>query len=181
MKEAGSAWLVGSVWLVGMMGAGKSAVGAALAARLDTRFIDTDEEIERGSGRSISEIFAESGAAAFRALEREWIEKLAGERCVVALGGGAIAQSGAAERLSAIGRVVYLRARPETLLARIGSAEGRPVLAEFGPGERAARLRELLNERRAAYESASVILDTDALDLEQVVSELARRLEELWC
>ena len=163
-----------------MMGAGKSAVGAALAARLGTRFIDTDEEIERAHGRRISEIFAESGAVAFRALEREWIEKLGSERCVVALGGGAIAPAGAAERLSATGTVAYLRARPETLLARVGSAAGRPLLAGLGPGERATRLRELLEERRAAYESASVIVDTDALGEEQVVSELERRLEEVW-
>ena len=163
-----------------MMGAGKSALGPALAARLGTGFIDTDAEIERASGRRISEIFRESGEDAFRALERGWIEKLAGERAVVALGGGAISQPGCAEHLAATGTVAYLRARPESLLARMDGAAERPLLAGLRPGAQLARLRELLAERRAGYESAAVIVDTDGLGAEEVVSELLRQLREAW-
>ena len=168
------------MWLVGMMGAGKSAVGAALATRLGRRFIDADAEVERAAGKRISEIFAEAGEAAFRALEREWIEKRAGERAVVALGGGAVAQPGAAELLASTGTVVYLRARPESLLARLGGAADRPLLSGLAPEARLARLSALLEQRRASYESAALIVDTDGLEPEEVVSELLRRLHEVW-
>ncbi|RIL05855.1 MAG: shikimate kinase, partial [Proteobacteria bacterium] len=86
----------GTIWLVGLMGAGKSAVGEALAAALGLRFEDTDAAIERRARRSVAQIFAERGEPAFRALERAAIERLAGRPVVAALGGGAIAQPGAA-------------------------------------------------------------------------------------
>ena len=104
------------MWLVGMMGAGKSAVGPALAQRLECDFVDSDAEIEREAGCSIAELFAAEGEPCFRERERAAIEKLAGRPAVVALGGGAPAQPGAGEWLAATGCVVYLRARPETLV-----------------------------------------------------------------
>jgi len=79
-----------TLWLVGMMGAGKSAVGRELARRLGRPFLDTDREIEAERGIAIAEIFAREGEAAFRAVEREMVERLAGRSAVVALGGGAL-------------------------------------------------------------------------------------------
>ena len=129
-----------TVWLVGMMGAGKSTIGPKLARRLGRRFIDTDAEVERAAGRRVSEIFQRDGEPAFRRLEREAIEACCGEAAVVALGGGAIEPPGARERLASTGTVVYLRARPETLLARVGDAR-RPAAA------RGARCRTAQAER----------------------------------
>lgn len=78
------------VALVGLPGAGKTFVGRALAARLDCGFADSDEEVERAAGASVSSIFARHGEAAFRTLEREATERqIAGEPRVIALGGGA--------------------------------------------------------------------------------------------
>lgn len=159
-----------------MMGAGKSAVGAALARRLLRRFADTDAEIERLAGRSVAEIFEHEGEAVFREREREAIARWAGQPAVVALGGGAIAQPGAAQRLAGSGTVVYLRARPETLLERVGVAGSRPLLRAQTAEERRERLETLLAERREAYETASLVIDTDGRPVEGICLEIAERL-----
>jgi shikimate kinase len=159
-----------------MMGSGKSTVGRALAARLGLSFVDTDAEIERATGRSVAEIFASDGEPAFRRRERAEIERWSGERAVVALGGGAIAQPGAPERLAASGTVVYLRADPETLLERIGEEATRPLLAGRDAAGRLARLSELLASRRSAYETAGLVVDTDGLSATQVVARLQQQL-----
>jgi shikimate kinase/3-dehydroquinate synthase len=166
----------GTLWLMGMMGAGKSAVGAVLAAQLGLPFVDLDREVETAAGCSIAELFASEGEAGFRRRERAALEAVAGRRAVVALGGGAPAQPGVPERLAASGTSVYLRARPETLAARIGAGEGRPLLAGLDPAAREAKLRALLAEREPAYRSAALVIDTDALDAAAVAAELVQRL-----
>jgi shikimate kinase len=165
------------VWLVGMMGAGKSTVGARLARRLGRRFVDTDVEVERAAGCRVAEIFEREGEAAFRRREREAIEACAGEGAVVALGGGAISQPGARERLAQSGLVVYLRARPETLLARVGDAESRPLLRGRSRQGQRERLEELLAQRREAYETAAIVIDTDGQPADAVADALAERIE----
>lgn len=159
-----------------MMGAGKSSVGRALAARLGREFVDTDAEIEKAAGASVREIFEREGEAGFRARERAAIDALAGRPVVVALGGGAIAQPGAAERLAASGTVVWLRARPETLAARVGDADARPLLRGLGPEARIARIAELAAAREASYRTARIAVDTDELQAEQVARAIAERL-----
>ncbi len=159
------------------MGAGKSTVGPRLARRLGRRFIDTDTEVERAVGSRVAEIFEREGEPAFRGLEREAIEACCGVAAVVALGGGAIEPPGVRERLAGTGTVVYLRARPETLLARVGDASSRPLLKGLSPAGQAGRLAELLERRRAAYESASIVIDTDDLSPDSVVEALADRIE----
>ena len=166
-----------TVWLVGMMGAGKSTIGPKLARRLGRRFIDTDAEVERAAGSRVSEIFEREGEPAFRARERAAIEACCGQPAVVALGGGAIEPPGARERLASSGTLVYLRARPATLLARLGDARGRPLLAGLTPDGQAGRLAQLLERRSAAYESASIVIDTDDLAPDSVVEAVAGRLE----
>ena len=165
------------MWLVGMMGAGKSVVGPALAARLKRRFVDTDAEIERDAGLSIREVFARDGEVAFRVLEQQAVENAAREGAVVALGGGAIAAPRGPERLAENGVVVYLRARPETLLSRMGDCRRRPLLAEVAPDQRLGRLAALLEERREAYESAGNAVDTDEATVAEVVNEVVKALD----
>jgi len=165
-----------TIWLVGAMGAGKSAVGARLAERLGLAFQDADAEVERAAGARIAEIFAREGEAGFRSREHAAIERLAGCPAVVALGGGAIAQPGAAERLAATGTVVWLRARPETLAARVGDAGERPLLAGLAPSARLERLRALLAEREPCYATARIAVDTDGVEPDVVAARLAVRL-----
>ena len=165
-----------TVWLVGMMGAGKSTVGPALARRLELPFVDLDAEIERASGLSIPEIFEAQGEAAFRALEAEALDRMAGTERVVAIGGGALTQPGVRERVAAAGTVVYLRAAPETLLERIGDPEGRPLLAGLGRLEVLERISALLAEREPAYLDAAIAVDTDRSSVGEVVERIETRL-----
>ncbi len=160
-----------------MMGAGKSTVGRALARRLGRPFVDTDEEIARARGASIPEIFEREGEAAFREHERAAIEAAAERAGVVALGGGAVCQPGAPERLRARGQLVYLRARPESLAERLGAGRGRPLLAGAGEGGLRARLEALLAERKGAYEAADWTVDVDGRSVDEVVELVLAGLE----
>jgi shikimate kinase len=164
------------IWLVGMMGAGKSAVGPLLASSLARRFIDTDVEIERSAGMAVSQIFSVEGERAFRDRERQLIEDLSGGSDVVALGGGAIAQPGAAAHLGRTGTVVYLKASASSLLGRLGDCSDRPLLHDLDPEGRLVRLEALLAERASAYETAVIAVDTDSRTVEAVADEILRRL-----
>ena len=162
--------------LIGMMGSGKSSVGRALARRLGWKFVDTDEQVERRAGQGIGEIFSSLGEAAFRTLEREVLLELPDREAVIALGGGAILGPGAPELLSAKGALVWLDAEPEVLAARVGETAERPLLAGIAGAERVERLRSLREERRPAYESASLRILTDAKGVEEVASEVLTAL-----
>ena len=151
-------------------------MGALLAARLGRPFVDTDAMVERIVGTSIADLFAREGEAAFRKREREAIENIAGGALVVALGGGAIAQPGACERLTASGTIVYLRATPKTLLGRIRDSADRPLLHGLSGKDRLRRIAELLSERSPCYEQASIVVDTDALEPKEVAEAILGRL-----
>jgi shikimate kinase len=167
----------GPIWLVGMMGAGKSAVGPLLAHSLSRRFVDSDFEIERSAGMSVSEIFSSEGERAFRDRERQLIEGLSGGSDVVALGGGAIAQPGADALLGRTGTVVYLKTSASSLLGRLEDCSERPLLHGLSPEERLARLETLLAERESAYETAAIAVDTERRTIEAVAEEILQRLD----
>ena len=161
-----------------MMGVGKSSVARRVARRLGRPWVDTDAEVERRAECRIPEIFAKEGEVAFRRREREAIDAVAGRPVVAALGGGAIAQPGTAERLAETGVVVALRATAATLLARLGDAEERPLLAGLGSAERLERIEALLREREPHYARAGLCVDTDGLDLEEVADRVVLALEK---
>lgn len=165
-----------TIWLVGMMGAGKSVVGKALADELGLPFVDTDAEIEARAGKRIPQIFADDGEAAFRKLEAEVIHELADSAGVVSLGGGAASQPGMADYLVEHGRLVYLRAQIGTLLGRIGDARTRPMLHGMSRAERRARLETLLAERAPDYERATIAVDTDRTTPGEVAAQIAQQL-----
>jgi shikimate kinase len=162
--------------LVGMMGAGKTSVGRRVARRLGWRHVDVDKRIERKAGRTIPEIFAADGEDGFRAIEREVLEallRLPG-RTVVSTGGGAVLSADNRALMRERGTVVWLRARPETLLARVGRGAGRPLLTD-DPGE---ALRRIAAERRAAYDSAAhVVVDVDGRTADQVADAVLAAIQ----
>lgn len=148
-----------NLYLVGFMGTGKSSIGRAVAKKLGYSFIDSDYAIEYLEGRSIREIFDSEGEAAFREMERRFVEDgHASERCVVSCGGGLIAQPGMLERVRAKGPVVCLLASPETILERVKRSKKRPLLNVDDP---LARIRELLSEREPIYKKAGTEILTD--------------------
>jgi shikimate kinase len=163
-----------SVVLIGFMGAGKSAVGRALAERLGYEFVDTDVMVETAAGVSIEEIFATEGEKAFR--DRE--AKAVVEACkrggkVIACGGGAVLELRNYRVLRVAGPIVYLRASAGTLTQRIADGPGRPLL-RGKPDEVVPRL---LAERAPGYEAAAdVIVDTDGRAPEEVAVEIEGKL-----
>lgn len=161
--------------LVGLMGAGKSEVGRECAARLGRQWVDTDELAVAIAGRPFTSVWSD-GEAVFRGFERQAIADAvaAPEPLVISCGGGAVLDPENRRRLRAAGTVVWLRARPETLAARVGSGEGRPLLA----GDPLAALRRLTELRGPAYEAAAhVVVDTDDRTIGEVVDEVVRHCD----
>jgi shikimate kinase len=165
----------GHVFLVGFMGSGKSTVGRLVASRLEMPFVDLDQAIVKAAGASIPQIFTECGEKAFRQLEHEALGALvAAPPSVVACGGGVVVDDRNRVLLKTLGRVVYLRVSAEEALARVGSAEGRPLLS--GPDPLAAG-RTLLAARERLYEAvADVTLDTSGKAPSSVAAELVGAL-----
>lgn len=169
----------GSLYLVGLMGAGKSTVGRLLARRLKLRFLDCDDEIERRCGVKIPLIFEIEGEPGFRAREEQVLAELTELRGIVlATGGGAVLSAENRRRLAEHGTVIYLRARPEDLYARVRHDRNRPLLAT---GDPLRRLRELHALRDPLYASiADVVIDTGRQTVQALARELITKLGERW-
>ena len=137
-----------TVVMVGMMGAGKSAVGKALATDLGVPFLDSDAEIERAANATIAEIFARDGEAFFRDKEAQVIARLLdGTPCVLSVGGGAFLRAETRARISRDGVSVWLKADIETLWQRVRRKDSRPLLRTADPRR---TLAELMQARRSA-------------------------------
>ncbi len=145
---------MGFLWLIGMMGAGKSAVGREVARRAGVEFVDTDEEVAARAGCSIGELWGSRGEQAFRDLEAAQVERLADSGpCVVATGGGAVLRPESIEAMRRSGTVVWLQADPVELAARVeAEAEQRPLLAG---AEAETELARILAERTPLYRQAA--------------------------
>jgi shikimate kinase len=157
--------------LFGFMGTGKSATGRAVARRLGKTFVDMDHEIEARQGRPIPEIFAGPGESFFRQCERDLVRELAArDGLVVATGGGVVLNPDNLADFGRKGVLICLRARPETILARVGRNPHRPLLAVADP---VARIRQLLEARRSLYASIPLAVDTDGLEVAQVAAQVA--------
>ncbi len=161
-----------NIVLTGFMGTGKTAVGRELARLSGMRFIDIDQEIEREEGMSITEIFSQKGEAYFRDLETAAIRKFSDlDGIVLSTGGGAVLREENLSLLRRQGRIFCLTAHPETILARTGHSEERPLLA----GEdRYERIRGLLAARQSRYETAGTMIDTENRTPLQIAEAILR-------
>ena len=159
--------------LTGFMGSGKTTVGPLVAERLRWKFVDVDDVIAAQAGRSIPEIFAREGEAAFRRRERETIARLAGEdRLVLALGGGAIedAETRTLLKSASGGLLVHLEVRLATTLDRCrGTEHLRPILADE------TNLASRYERRLPLYRTAHVTICVDELTPEQVAEQIVRK------
>jgi len=159
--------------LVGPMGAGKTTVAALLGESWDVEVRDTDADIEAREGRSISDIFVDSGESYFRDLEATAVaEALATHTGVLALGGGAVLDPTTRELLAGH-PVVFLRVGLSDAVKRVGLGAGRPLLL----GNVRGRIKALLDERAPLYEAvATVTVDTDGRTPEDVAREIEEAL-----
>jgi len=165
-----------ALWLVGMMGSGKTTVGALIARRVGLPFIDTDSRIEAENGRTIASIWETEGEETFRDLESEQIDRIVatGRDCVVATGGGAVLRPENVAAMRSNGVVVWLTAGYEELAARLGDAPARPLLFNRQTDRRVA---DLLAERSPAYaDAAHHRVDTSAKE----PGDVAREVVLLW-
>lgn len=159
-----------NISLIGFMGTGKSSVGQLVAAQLHFTFLDTDHVIEARAGKSISDIFAQQGEPAFRALERKIVgELVTRKRTVISTGGGLPANPDNLTSLKTHSLVVCLWASPEKIWERVRTQTHRPLLNEADP---LAKIRSLLEERGPYYRQADVLLNTELRSLKDVAQQV---------
>ena len=161
------------VVLVGAMGAGKTTVAGLLAETWGLPARDTDADIVAAQGRSIADIFVDSGEGEFRVLERAAVaEALSTHDGVLALGGGAVLDPTTRELLAGH-TVVFLRVGLADAVKRVGLGSARPLLL----GNVRGRIKALLDERTPVYESvATLVVDTDGRSPDEVAREIAEAL-----
>jgi shikimate kinase len=166
--------------LIGYRATGKTTQARLLAEQLGWDWIDADVEIERRAGKSIARIFAEDGESAFRNLEAEVTAELCScDRLVVAAGGGAPLRPDNRQAMRCRGKVVWLKALPETVHARMSAdattVDRRPNLTDQGG---LAEIVQLMARREPIYrETADLEIDTEGKPPERVAAEIVRRLE----
>ncbi len=149
-----------TIVLVGMMGAGKTAVGTALARVLGVPFLDSDAEIVKAANMTIAEIFARDGEPFFRAKEAQVIARLlTGRNGVLSTGGGAWLQPENRAAITALGVSIWLRAPVDLLWARVRHKEGRPLLKSDDPY---GTLKAMAAVRDPVYAEAELVVDADA-------------------
>jgi len=152
--------------LIGFMGAGKTSVGRLAAEQLHFDYLDTDELIVSRTGRSIAEIFKTDGEPAFRALECQAVEQLAGlAKTVIATGGGLPVNPANLASLKTHALVVCLWASPEKIWERVKGQTHRPLLNDPDPQK---KIRDLLATREQFYKQADVLVNTDIRSVREV-------------
>ena len=163
-----------NLFLTGMMGSGKSTVGGLIAKKTGWKFLDTDEFIEQRAGMPVAKIFEKKGEAEFRNLEHQTIKRVSeAQHQVVALGGGALILESNQILVSKSGTLVYLSAKVETLLERLGTdLSARPLLKDENEAGIKAKVSQLLHNREAIYMLARFKVSTDGKTPEEVANEI---------
>ncbi len=179
MEDVIRARLDKPVVLIGLMGAGKTKIGQALAERLGLPFVDSDAVIVERAGMSVADIFSTQGEAAFRAMEREVIaELLAGAPCIIATGGGAVMTPGTDALIFGKSLSLWLKAELPVLLERVSpNLAKRPLLTTGDPAD---ILQGLMDKRYPVYGRADIHVESRAVpvgeNLNSVVKALAGHL-----
>jgi shikimate kinase len=164
-----------TIVLVGMMGAGKTAVGRALAQRLGVSFLDSDAEIEVAANRTVPEIFERDGESFFRTKETQIIERLLAEkRCVLSTGGGAFLSEQNRMNISGKGISVWLNADLELLWNRVRNKDTRPLLRTPNPK---STLQDIYDQRVPTYSLADMtVVSEEEYSIEDMVDRVVEAL-----
>jgi len=173
------------IYLTGFMGSGKSTIGPILANTLGYSYLDIDGEIERITGKRVTEIFLDEGEPYFRTVERSILEKYrASPRQVISLGGGTIANDENLAIIKSSGLLVYLKADLENIFHRLKYKTDRPLLhapdgTTLGDDELRKRITEILAVREPYYRQANIVIQTADRRIGVTVDELVRILTPL--
>ena len=158
------------------MGCGKSLTSNKLAEILDRKVISTDQLIEEKEGKSIAEIFAESGEEYFREVEKEVIKEISDQNGVIIdCGGGVALNDQNMVYLKKNGLVLYLSASPESLYNNIKDRSHRPLLNVADPQ---LKIAELLDKRKSYYEKADVTINADHQTINQITEDILKVLND---
>lgn len=165
------------VVLVGMMGAGKTAVGQALADDLGVAFLDSDQALVEAANMSIADIFDRDGEDFFRDRESEVIERLlTGEAAIISVGGGAFMTERNRDLISKFGVSLWLKAELELLWSRVKHKNTRPLLRTADPK---ATLSEIFHARTPIYGKADLFVEASAdYSIEDMAQVVALELEK---
>jgi len=164
----------GRIALVGLRGAGKSTLGAALAAELGVPFIELDREVEREAGTGLSEIFLLYGQEGYRRYERRCLERIIEReaRCVIATGGSIVTDPATYDLLRSSCYTIWLKAKPEEHMARVvAQGDMRPMA---GNAQSMADLKRILQSRASLYGEADATVDTAGRSVKQSLRDLRR-------
>ena len=171
-----------NIYLTGYRCSGKTRVGKLLAKRLGLPFADTDLILEKNESKSVADIISESGWEAFRAMERDAVRKLTQKKgLVAATGGGAILDDKNVSDMKKSGRLIWLKASPETVKKRMKNdkrtKELRPSLTGVGALSEA---EDIIEKRNPLYRKArDISVETDGADAEEVADTILKRLRNL--
>ena len=171
--------LTRSIVLIGMMGAGKSTVGAVLQRRTGIPCIDLDDVMEEKAGASIAEIFTREGESGFRDLESKILADVPTSlRAIIVTGGGIVQRPENQAKLRQLGTIVWLDADPEILFARATENRLRPLLASAEDPKKT--FTELLLKRRPIYQQlARLRIDTNGLSQVEAADKVLREIAAL--
>jgi shikimate kinase len=163
--------------LIGMMGAGKTAIGKSLANMLSVPFLDSDSEIETASNMAIAEIFLRDGEAFFRCKETQILTRLLEQGpCVLSTGGGAFLTQKNQALIGVAATSIFLQVGAELLWSRLRQKPGRPLLQTNNPYR---TLIDLLAQREPVYAQADIIVQAEpAVSIDQMADRVLQRLLE---
>jgi shikimate kinase len=170
------------IYLTGFMTSGKSTIGPILANVLGLEFFDLDKEIEEKEKLSVVEIFETKGEQYFRNLEKEFLRELSKKNnIIVSLGGGTITYQENLDMLKKNGKIVYLKVSPNILYMRLKNKTNRPLFRDLVLGENSEndfmnRINEMLDKRKAYYEQADLIINTDFNPVGVTVDKIAKKI-----
>lgn len=174
------------IFLTGFMTSGKSTIGPILANVLGLEFFDLDRVIEDEEQLSVVEIFEKHGENYFREAESKILNRLAEkDRIVISLGGGTIANQNNFDMMRQSGKIIYLKVSPNTLYKRLKHKTDRPIFRDLVLGDNTEeeflkRIKDLLEKRRALYERADIVIDTELTPLGQTVDRIAKKIKYIF-
>jgi shikimate kinase len=162
------------LFLLGYMGSGKTTIGKSLAGKLSCSFSDLDEEIEKGEGMTVREIFSKRGEEEFRKLERDYLLKFSSvQKTVVAAGGGTPCFLNNMDWMNKNGMTVYLKVSPDTLFGRLRrEKESRPLIKDLTDAEMKKYIYDKVEERKKYYSRSHLIVECDNKNKSEIIKEI---------